>query len=83
MVLKERDGMALLAVVYPPEDVMIEGVLQTAGINVFKMRESIASVEGITIGPLAEIKIYVRKEQLEAAKDILTWTWENAGDDEE
>jgi hypothetical protein len=43
-------GMALLAVVYPPEDSIIEGVLQTAGIKVLKLRESIAPVEGIAIG---------------------------------
>jgi hypothetical protein len=37
-------------------------------------------VEGITIGPLAEVKIYVSGEQLEAAKDILAWTKESAAD---
>jgi hypothetical protein len=66
-------GMALLAVVYPPEDSIIEGVLQTAGIKVLKLRESIAPVEGIAIGPLAEIKIYVPEDQLQAARDILSW----------
>ncbi|AFV12660.1 hypothetical protein Tph_c24860 [Thermacetogenium phaeum DSM 12270] len=76
----KKDGLALLAVVYPPEDIIIEGVLQTAGIRAFKMRESIAPVEGITIGPLAEVKIYVSGEQLEAAKDILAWTKESAAD---
>lgn len=67
------DGMALLAVVYHPEDTIIEGVLETAGIKVFKLRESIAPVEGIAIGPLAEIKIYVPVDQLDAARDILSW----------
>lgn len=78
--LKGKGGLVLLAVVYPPEDIFIEGVLQAAGIRVFKMRESIAPVEGITIGPLAEVKIYVSGEQLEEAKDILAWTRENASD---
>jgi hypothetical protein len=67
------NGMALLAVVYPPEDSIIEGVLQTAGIKVLKLRESIAPVEGIAIGPLAEIKIYVPEDQLQTARDILSW----------
>jgi hypothetical protein len=66
------EGMALLAVVYPPEDAIIEGVLQTAGIKVFTLRESIAPIEGIAIGPLAEVKIYVQVEQLKAARDILS-----------
>lgn len=57
---------------------MIEGVLQTAGIRVYKKSESIAPVEGITIGPLAEVEIYVSSQELEEAKDILTWTKENS-----
>jgi hypothetical protein len=76
--LKERGALALLAVVYPPEDLIIEGVLQTAGIRVYRKSESIAPVEGITIGPLAEVKIYVSSEQLEEAKEFLAWTRENS-----
>lgn len=67
------EGLSLLAVVYPPEDAIIEGVLKTAGIKVYKAGESIAPVQGIAIGPLAEIKIYVPSDQLDAAKDILAW----------
>ncbi|MDR9756724.1 MAG: DUF2007 domain-containing protein [Thermoanaerobacterales bacterium] len=71
MTPQKMEGMALLAVVYPPEDLIIEGILESAGIKVFKMRESIAPVHGIAVGPLAEIKIYVPSSQLETAKEIL------------
>jgi hypothetical protein len=67
------NGMSLLAVVYHPEDAIIEGVLKEAGIKVFKAREPIASVQGIAIGPLAEIKIYVPADKLDAAREILSW----------
>lgn len=66
------DRMSLLTVVYHPEDAIIEGVLKEAGIKVFNAREPIAPVQGIAIGPLAEIKIYVLDDQLDAAKEILS-----------
>ncbi len=71
MTSNRMEGMALLAVVYSPEDIMIERVLQTAGIKVFKKKESIAPVQGIAVGPLAEIKIYVPLDQLKVAQDVL------------
>ncbi|MDR9755209.1 MAG: hypothetical protein ACN4A7_08795 [Thermacetogeniaceae bacterium] len=71
MTPEKMEGMALLAVVYPPEDLIIEGILETAGIKVFKMKESIAPVHGIAVGPLAEIKIFVPSDQLETAQDII------------
>ncbi|HHW28022.1 MAG TPA: hypothetical protein GXX21_00495 [Syntrophomonadaceae bacterium] len=71
MTPEKMEGMALLAVVYPPEDLIIEGILETAGIRVFKMKESIAPVHGIAVGPLAEIKIYVPADQFETAKDLI------------
>ena len=71
MTPEKMEGMALLAVVYPPEDLIIEGILETAGIRVFKMKESIAPVHGIAVGPLAEIKIFVPSDQLETAQDII------------
>ncbi|MFY9139720.1 MAG: DUF2007 domain-containing protein [Thermacetogeniaceae bacterium] len=74
MAPQNMEGMALLAVVYPPEDLIIEGILETAGIKVFKMKESIAPVHGIAVGPLAEIKIYVPADQLETARDIINKT---------
>jgi len=71
MTPEKMEGMALLAVVYPPEDLIIEGILETAGIRVFKMKESIAPVHGIAVGPLAEIKIYVPANQLETSQDLI------------
>ena len=71
MTPEKMEGMALLAVVYPPEDLIIEGILETAGIKVFKMKESIAPVHGIAVGPLAELQIFVPSDQLETAQDII------------
>jgi|GEM_PF-2906086 len=39
---KRSPGFVHLITVYPPEDIFVEGVLQTAGIRVIKRRESIA-----------------------------------------
>jgi len=64
-------GFVHLITVYPPEDIFVEGVLQTAGIRVIKRRESIAPVEGITVGPLAEIHIYVPRERERDAREAL------------
>lgn len=68
---KRSPGFVHLITVYPPEDIFVEGVLQTAGIKVIKRRESIAPVEGITVGPLAEIHIYVPREREKDAREAL------------
>ncbi|NLK52782.1 MAG: DUF2007 domain-containing protein [Syntrophomonadaceae bacterium] len=67
----KRKEMTLLITVYPPEDIFIEGMLNQAGIQVFKTREAISPVEGIYIGPLAEIKLFVPQEQAEEARMLL------------
>lgn len=69
---KESGGLVHLITVYPPEDLFVEGVLQAAGIPVVKRRESIAPVEGITLGPLAEVHIFVPGELEDEAKSVLT-----------
>jgi hypothetical protein len=63
--------MVCLTVVYPPEDIFLEAVLQQAEILVIKKKESIAAVQGISFGPLAEIQIYVPKHQVAEAREIL------------
>ncbi|MGB9791047.1 MAG: hypothetical protein ACPLTR_00530 [Thermacetogeniaceae bacterium] len=71
--MKGRDdsGLVHLITVYPPEDIFVEGVLQSAGIPVVKRRESIAPVEGITLGPLAEVHIYVPLGLEVKAREVL------------
>ncbi|MGI6647692.1 MAG: hypothetical protein ACOX5W_01125 [Bacillota bacterium] len=63
--------MIHLITVYPPEDLFLEDVLKQAGISVIKIREAIGTVHGISIGPLAEIKLYVPKAQEQAANEII------------
>lgn len=67
----KRKDLIHLVTVYPPEDIFIEGVLQTVGIQVFRKRESIAPIGGITLGPLGEVKLYVLREQEIEARDVL------------
>lgn len=69
---RQTDDLVLLTTVYPPEDIFIEGVLETAGIKVFKKREAIAPVEGITFGPLAEIGIFVLASDEKRARETLS-----------
>lgn len=63
--------MVRLTTVYPPEDIFLAGVLQQAQIFVIKKKESIAAVQGISFGPLAEVQIYVPKHQAAEAREIL------------
>ncbi len=70
--------MVRLTVVYPPEDIFLEAVLQQAEILVIKKKESIAEVQGISIGPLAEIQIYVPRHQVAEAQGILASLTETA-----
>ncbi len=63
--------MVRLTTVYPPEDIFLESVLQQAEILVIKKKESIAGVQGISFGPLAEVQIYVPKHQATEAREIL------------
>lgn len=45
--------------VYPPQDIIIESFLMSNYIPVRLIRESIGPVQGLAIGPLAEVKIAV------------------------
>ena len=60
-----------LITVYPPEDIFLESVLQQAEILVIKKKESIAAIQGISFGPLAEVQIYVPKHQAAEARELL------------
>ncbi|MGE5381759.1 MAG: putative signal transducing protein [Methylocystaceae bacterium] len=60
----------LLTTVYSPEDQLIYDWLTEAGIDVFIQKRGISPIE-VSIGPLAEIKLYVRVEQYEEARQVL------------
>ncbi|MGE5454661.1 MAG: hypothetical protein ACM3O9_05640 [Methylocystaceae bacterium] len=60
----------LLTTVYAPEDQLIIDWLKEVGIEVFCQKKGISPVE-VTIGPLAEIKLFVRQEQYEEACQAL------------
>jgi hypothetical protein len=50
----------------------IKLLLESAGIQVLLAGESIGSVYGLGIGPLAEVEILVPSSQVEVAQDLLT-----------
>lgn len=60
----------LLTTVYAPEDQLICDWLKGEGIEVFVQKKAFSPLE-VSIGPLAEIKIFVRPEQYEEAKRLL------------
>lgn len=62
--------MKLLTTVYAPEDQLIMDWLEGEGIEVFRERKGISPIE-VSIGPLAEVKLLVRAEQYEEAKQML------------
>jgi len=66
-----KDDLVLLTKLYPPEDVFLTELLESAGITVFRRWEGIAPVEGLTVGPLAEVAIYVPREEEEDARQLL------------
>ncbi|NLV15807.1 MAG: DUF2007 domain-containing protein [Syntrophomonadaceae bacterium] len=62
----------LLKTVYPPEDTLIKGFLESCGIPVIiRQRESIGRVQGLSFGPLAEVMIMVPEETLQEAKLLI------------
>ncbi|MGI6487687.1 MAG: hypothetical protein GX964_07450 [Syntrophomonadaceae bacterium] len=62
---------SLLKIVYPPEDMLLKGLLASCGIPVRLVREAIGPVQGLTLGPLAEVKILVPPDRLEEARYLL------------
>jgi hypothetical protein len=50
---------------------MLKLNLESFGIKVILAQESLGGTYGLTVGPLGETNIFVHKDQLEAARDIL------------
>lgn len=60
---------------YVPGDLQAEilrGLLEAQGIPVFMSQESAGRAIGLTIGPLGEVTILVRSEDLQEAQRVLT-----------
>lgn len=60
-----------LKTVYPPEDIFLKGMLESFGIPVRLLREAIGPVQGLTLGPLAEVKVMVPCHHQEQARILL------------
>ncbi|MGI5920707.1 MAG: zinc ribbon domain-containing protein [Syntrophomonadaceae bacterium] len=61
----------IIARVYPPQDVIIESMLRSCDIPVRLFREAIGSVQGLAIGPLAEVKIAVPEIMADTASALI------------
>ncbi|MGE5370409.1 MAG: putative signal transducing protein [Solirubrobacterales bacterium] len=60
-----------LRVVFPPEDAVLKSMLEDFGIPVLLKYEGIAPVQGLTIGPLAEVRVLVPAARFEEAEALL------------
>ncbi len=66
-----KSAWVVIATVSPPDDMVLESLIQSFGIPVRLINESIGSVFGLTIGPLGEVKIAVPEAYAEEAKLLL------------
>lgn len=57
--------------VYPPNDIIIESLLNSCEIPVKLFREAIGPIQGLAIGPLAEVKIAVPEIMADTAIKLL------------
>ena len=68
----------LLRTVYPPEDDIIKSLLESCEIPVIlRSREGIGRVQGLSFGPLAEVRVMVPKDRLAEARELLMSQKEN------
>lgn len=61
----------LLCTVYPPQHLVIKSLLESAGIPVYLDYEAVSPAQGLTRGPLGEVRILVPQEDQEAARTVL------------
>lgn len=62
----------VITTVYPPNDIIIASLLSSCGIPVKFMREAMGPIQGLAIGPLAEVKIAVPELLAEEAAELLS-----------
>lgn len=61
----------LLCTVYQPQHLVIQGLLESAGIPFQIEYEAVAQIQGITRGPLGEVKFLVPEEHATVARELL------------
>lgn len=66
-----KSAWVVIATVSPPDDVVLESLIQSFGIPVRLIHESIGSLFGLTIGPLGQVKIAVPEAYAEEAKQLM------------
>jgi len=52
----------VIGIVYPPNHLIVKSLLESSGIPVQLRFESIAAIQAVTRGPLAEVQILVPQE---------------------
>lgn len=65
-----ESNWVVISTVYPPDDVLMESLIQSFGIPV-RLIHSVGSVFGISVGPLGEVKIAVPEAYVSKAKELL------------
>lgn len=69
--LFEEGPWVVIKKVSPPEDRILESLIRSFNVPVRLIQESIASVTGISIGPLAEVKIAVPRAYAQYVLEML------------
>lgn len=65
-----RSAWVVIATVSPPEDAVLESLIQSFGIPV-RVIHSVGSVLGLAIGPLGEVKLAVPEPYAERVRQLL------------
>lgn len=68
--IQDKDWELLLKT-NPNEGEIIRGKLETSGIEARLEQEAVGKIMGFTTDGLGEVKVYVPKDKLEEAKNIL------------
>ncbi|MDD4803455.1 MAG: hypothetical protein PHF24_11065 [Syntrophomonas sp.] len=66
-----KSAWTVIATVAPPEDMVLESLIQSFGIPVRLFQEAIGSVFGLSVGPLGQVKIAVPEEYAQEATQLL------------
>ena len=65
-----RSAWVVIATVSPPEDAVLESLIQSFGIPV-RLIHSVGSVLGLSIGPLGEVKLAVPEQYAARVRQLL------------
>lgn len=66
-----NDWVQIYSAMGEAEAIVIKSILEAEGIEARLVRESIGRIYNIAVDGLGEVKVFVRKEKEEEAKDIL------------